>query len=106
MKFQKGQKRLEKAGRKPGSENKITRETKEVIADLLKLTAPIYAELLIEKAKSKNPDEKIEFMTRFEKLIEFDVPKLQRSEIKAEVKTEITDAIIKAFDWTDETDQS
>ena len=26
--------------------------------------------------------------------------------IKAEVKTEITDAIIKAFDWTDETDQS
>ena len=45
-------------------------------------------------------------MTRFEKLIEFDVPKLQRSEIKAEVKTEITDAIIKAFDWTDETDQS
>lgn len=89
-------------GRQPGSENKVTRETKEVIADLLKLTAPIYAELLIEKAKSNSEDNRNEFMTRFEKLIEFDVPKLQRSEIRAEVKTEITDSILKAFDQIDE----
>lgn len=92
---------IKAGGRQPGSLNKVTRETKEVIADLLKLTAPIYAELLIEKAKSNDPEQKIEFMTRFEKLIEFDVPKLQRSEIRAEVKTEITDSILKAFDEID-----
>lgn len=88
-------------GRQPGSQNHVTRETKEVIAELLKLTAPIYAELLIKKARSENEDNKTEFMTRFEKLIEFDVPKLQRSEIHAEVKTEITDSILKAFDEID-----
>jgi len=93
-------------GRQPGSENKVTRETKEVIADLLKLTAPIYAELLIAKARSNSEANRNEFMTRFEKLIEFDVPKLQRSEIRAEVKTEITDSILKAFEGvTDESIQ-
>lgn len=101
--YQKGKEKL--GGRQKGTPNKVTRETKEVIADLLKLTAPIYAELLIEKARSKNTEERVEFMTRFEKLIEFDVPKLQRSEIKAEVKTEITDSILKAFDQVDETIQ-
>lgn len=93
-------------GRQPGSENKVTRETKEVIADLLKLTAPIYAELLIEAARSTDPDKKDQFMTRFERLIEYDVPKLQRSEIHAEVKTEIRDTILKAFDQVDEADQA
>lgn len=93
-------------GRQPGSPNKITRETREVIADLLKLTAPIYAEKMIEKAQSNNPEHVSEFMSRFEKLIEFDVPKLQRSEIQAEVKTEITDTILKAFEGVkDETIQ-
>jgi len=72
-------------GRKPDTPNKVTRETKEVIADLLKLTVPIYAEKMIEKANSKNPDEVNEFMTRIEKLIEFDVPKLSRSEVKNEI---------------------
>ena len=77
----KGQGKTPGSGRKPGSVNQVTRETKEVIADLLKLTAPIYAELLIEKARSISPDDKAEFMSRFEKLIEFDVPKLQRSNV-------------------------
>ena len=100
MPFPKGHKKI--GGKNKGTPNKVTRETKEVIADLLKLTAPIYAELLIEKARSKSEESKAEFMTRFEKLIEFEVPKLQRSEIHAEVKTEIRDSILKAFDWTDE----
>ena len=77
----KGQGKTPGSGRQPGSENKVTRETKEVIADLLKLTAPIYAKLLIEKAESGNADDRAEFMSRFEKLIEFDVPKLQRSNV-------------------------
>ena len=104
--FKKGEPRPKAAGRVKGTPNKITRDTKEVIADLLKLTAPIYAEKMIEKAQSKNPEQVTEFMTRFEKLIEFDVPKLQRSEIQAEVKTEITDTILKAFEGVkDETIQ-
>lgn len=35
-------------------------------------------------------------------LLEYFKPKLQRSEIHAEVKTEITDSILKAFDQIDE----
>ena len=102
--YQKGKEKL--GGRVKGTPNKVTKETKEVIADLLKLTAPIYAKKLIEKAESKDPDQVGEFMSRFEKLIEFDVPKLQRSEIRAEVKTEITDTILKAFEGvTDESIQ-
>ena len=81
-------------GRQPGSTNHVTRETKEVIVELLTLTAPKYAELFIQKQGD-------DFMDKFEKLLEFAVPKLSRSEIKADVKTEITDAISKAFDWTD-----
>jgi hypothetical protein len=85
-------------GRKEGSINKVTRETKEVITELLQMTAAKYAELFMQKQGD-------DFMEKYEKLLEFAVPKLSRSEIKAEVKTEITDAISKAFDWTDETDQ-
>lgn len=104
MPFKKGDKKPDISGRKKGVPNKVTRETKEVISDLLKLTAPIYAEKMIEKAKSKDPDNVNEFMSRFEKLIEFDVPKLQRSEIQAEVKTEITDTILKAFEGVEDED--
>ena len=95
---------VKSGGRQKGSENKVTRNTKEVIADLLKLTAPIYAEKLIEKARSADPEQVAEFMSRWEKLIEFDVPKLQRSEIQAEVKTEITDTILKAFEGVKDED--
>ena len=102
MAFRKGDKKPDISGRKPGSINKTTRETKEVIADLLQLTAPIYAAKMTEKANSDNPAELKDFLDRYERLIEFGVPKLQRSEIKAEIKTEILDSILKAFDGVDD----
>lgn len=104
-KFKPGDKKPENSGRKPNTPNKKTREVKEVITELSTLTAPIYYSKLIEKANSDDPKEVNDFMDRFEFLTEFVMPKLSRSEIKADVKTEITDAISKAFDWTEETDQ-
>lgn len=93
MPFKKGHNKI--GGKQAGTPNKVTRETKEVIVELLQLTAPKYAELFMQKQGD-------DFMEKYEKLLEFAVPKLSRSEIKADVKTEITDAISKAFDWTDE----
>ena len=43
-----------------------------------------------------------EFVKIILSLLEYVLPKLQRSEIKADVKTEITDSIIKAFDTVDD----
>lgn len=67
-------------GRKPGSENRITKETKEQISEVINLTASIYSEKLTAKANSKDPKDVAEFMDRFQFLLEFSVPKLLRSD--------------------------
>jgi hypothetical protein len=67
-------------GRKLGVLNKKTREVKEQVSEVIRLLAPIYSQKLTNKANSKDPEEVADFMDRFEKLLEFSVPKLQRSD--------------------------
>ena len=54
---------------------------------------------VIEAIKKKPLDERIQLLMQ---LLNYFKPKLSSQEIKADIKTEITDAITKAFDWTDE----
>ena len=53
---------------------------------------------VIEYIKSLQP---VDRFNAYMDLLEYFKPKLQRSEIRAEVKTEITDSILKAFDEID-----
>lgn len=82
-------------GRQSGTPNQITVDMKEVIKAAIEQRLPRIIQVM-----DKSDDQ--EFIKIILSLLEYVLPKLQRSEIKADVKTEITDAIIKAFDTVDD----
>jgi hypothetical protein len=70
----------EGAGRKEGVPNKITAQQKEMITAILDNELPFISEVL-EKLRSKNPDA---YMRHVISLTEFNVAKMQRTEIANE----------------------
>ena len=99
MNFKDNRDKAREAGAKskPGKHAK-TRQW-EALGELIsnELTDEVIAYLKKQKGE--------ELFKSYLMLLEYFKPKLSRAEIRADVKTEITDAISKAFDWTDETDQ-
>lgn len=77
-------------GRVAGTPNKLTTDVKQAITDLIQLGAARYIEIV-----SNLPDEK--FLDRYENMLEYVIPKLQRTEIKAEIN-ELTTQIRTIYD--------
>ena len=87
-------------GRKKGTPNKATKKTRDFINDLLEQNQANIIEAL-EKVKNKYP---VEYVKLWQSMIEFNTPKLSRSEVKADVDKNITFNITKSYDSDKETD--
>ena len=85
MPFEKGHKHGK--GRPKGSENKNTKDIREAYKKLVEGNLENMTEW-IKRVAEKNPAKAFELMNG---LSEYILPKLQRTEIKAEVKTEDVD---------------
>lgn len=83
MPFEKGKSKT--GGRKKGVENKATKQRKEIIGEILTAEQD-YIPAVLKKLRSKSP---MAYMNAILGLLEYDTPKLSRSEIKAQV-SEIT----------------
>ena len=82
-------------GRTAGTPNKLTGDMKEIIQGAIEQRLPRIIEVM---DRVDDP----EFIKIILSLLEYVLPKLQRSEIKAEVRTEITDSIMKAFEGVED----
>lgn len=85
MGFEKGDKRINRAGRPQGALNRSTEQMKLNLARATNNTLNYLSDDL-EKIRKKNPERAIELAL---KLMEFTLPKLSRTEMKAEIDTRI-----------------
>jgi len=85
MTFQKGDKRINRAGRPQGALNRSTEQMKLNLARATNNTLNYLSEDL-EKIRKKDPERAIELAL---KLMEFTIPKLSRTEMRAEIDTRI-----------------
>jgi hypothetical protein len=85
MGFQKGDKRINRAGRPVGALNRSTEMIKLSVARAVDNTLSTLTKDL-EEIKKKDPQAAIELAF---KLLEYTIPKLSRSELKAEVEQKI-----------------
>ena len=85
MPFIKGDNRINKAGRPVGAINRSTEQMKLTLARAVNNTLNTLSEDL-ERIRQENPDRAVELSL---KLMEFVVPKLSRTEMKAEIDQRI-----------------
>jgi hypothetical protein len=85
MAFEKNDKRINRSGRPVGALNRSTEQMKLNLARATNNTLNHLSEDL-EKIRKKDPEKAIELAL---KLMEYTIPKLSRSEIKAEVNQRI-----------------
>ena len=85
MPFVKGDTRINKAGRPAGALNRSTEQMKLTLARAVNNTLNTLSEDL-ERIRQENPDRAVELSL---KLMEFVVPKLSRTEMKAEIEQRI-----------------
>ncbi len=85
MPFAKGDNRINRAGRKPGALNRSTEQMKLTIARAVNSTLDTITNDLAE-IKKKDPEKAIELAL---KLMEYTMPKLSRTEMKAEIEQKI-----------------
>lgn len=85
MPFVKGDTRINKAGRPVGAINRSTEQMKLTLARAVNNTLNTLSEDL-ERIRQENPDRAVELSL---KLMEFVVPKLSRTEMKAEIDQRI-----------------
>ena len=85
MPFKKGDSNINKAGRPVGALNRSTEQMKLNLARATNNTLNHLSEDL-EKIRKKDPEKAIELAL---KLMEFTLPKLSRTEMKAEIDTRI-----------------
>lgn len=85
MPFVKGDTRINKAGRPAGALNRSTEQMKLTLARAVNNTLNTLSEDL-ERIRQENPDRAVELSL---KLMEFIVPKLSRTEMKAEIEQKI-----------------
>lgn len=85
MAFEKGDKRINRAGRPVGALNRSTEQMKINLARATNNTLNYLSEDL-EKIRKKDPERAIELAL---KLMEYTLPKLSRTEVKAEVEQRI-----------------
>ena len=89
-KFQKGQSRPEGAGRKIGTPNKVSTESKEAIATLIACNIP-QLQTWLDKVAENDPAKAFDLLI---KMMEFSVPKLSRIEGKKETALPLPQEII------------
>lgn len=85
MPFEKGDIRINRAGRKPGALNRSTEQMKLTIARATNQALDTISADLAEIRK-KDPEKAIELAL---KLMEYTLPKLSRTEMKAEIEQKI-----------------
>ena len=85
MPFIKGDSRINKAGRPPGAVNRSTEQMKLTLARAVNNTLDTLSNDLAE-IKKKDPEKAIELAL---KLMEYTLPKLSRTEMKAEIEQKI-----------------
>jgi hypothetical protein len=85
MPFVKGDKRINRSGRPQGAINRSTEQMKLTLARAVNNTLNTLSEDL-ERIRQDNPDRAVELSL---KLMEFVVPKLSRTEMKAEIEQKI-----------------
>jgi arginine utilization protein RocB len=85
MAFQKGDKRINRAGRPVGAVNRSTEMVKLSIARAVDNTLSTLSKDL-EEIKKKDPQAALELAF---KLLEYTIPKLSRTEVKAEIDQRI-----------------
>lgn len=90
-KFNGGNENINRDGRPKGSFNKKTLIWKEIGDWFTNDALEIYKANLLKLMQSENKREATEGMKRYETLLEYFKPKLQRTEIKAEVKSDNVD---------------
>jgi len=95
MPFQKGIDKVPGSGKKKGSKDQKTLAWERIGEYVTGEGADRYLSIL---AKLPDKDYKIEFRA----IVEYFRPKLTRAQIQTEVSSELTDAILKAFDVIDE----
>lgn len=84
--FKPGDKKPDSSGRKAGIQNKSTQQAREAIAKFVDGNSHRLQEWLDQIAEG-NPEKAF---TLFQSIIEYHVPKLARTEIEANVKTQAT----------------
>ena len=85
MAFEKNDKRINRAGRPVGALNRSTEQMKLNLARATNNTLNYLSEDL-EKIRKKDPEKAIELAL---KLMEYMIPKLSRSEVKAEIEQRV-----------------
>ena len=85
MAFEKNEKRINRAGRPVGALNRSTEQMKINLARATNNTLNYLSEDL-EKIRKKDPEKAIELAL---KLMEYTLPKLSRTEVKAEIEQRI-----------------
>ena len=85
MAFEKNDKRINRAGRPVGALNRSTEQMKINLARATNNTLNYLSEDL-EKIRKKDPEKAIELAL---KLMEYTLPKLSRTEVKAEIEQKI-----------------
>ena len=85
MAFSKGDNRINKAGRPVGALNRSTEQMKLTLARAANKTLDTIGEDL-EKIRKENPEKAIELSL---KLMEYVMPKLSRTEMKAEIEQRV-----------------
>jgi uncharacterized protein YeeX (DUF496 family) len=85
MAFEKNDKRINRAGRPAGALNRSTEQMKLNLARATNNTLNHLSEDL-EKIRKKDPEKAIELAL---KLMEYMIPKLSRSEVKAEIEQRV-----------------
>ena len=85
MAFVKGDKRINKAGRPPGALNRSTEQMKLTLARAANKTLDTISEDL-ERVRKDNPEKAIQLALQ---LMEYVMPKLSRTEMKAEIETKV-----------------
>lgn len=77
MTFKKGDIKPPNSGKKKGTENKVTKDTKEAVRKLIENNLDNMT-LWLEKVAAKNPEKAMYIIVN---LLEYSIPKLQRTEV-------------------------
>ena len=102
MAFEKNDKRINRAGRPVGALNRSTEQMKLNLARATNNTLNYLSEDL-EKIRKKDPERAIELAL---KLMEYTLPKLSRTEVKAEIEQKIQQISVNITQKTIDGDNS